>query len=143
MLLTVLLVLALPVKGVAAAGFMTCGSLGVGSHAMHAAAAAALGEPGHGTQAAPHQPGAHHGHGMQHSHGMHHAASDSDYGNSAEGSSSSCTQCAPCGVAVAPPLAMNGPASHGSPSALPAADTPAWAGVVVDLPDRPPRSAAA
>lgn len=94
-LLISLLIMALPLKGLAAAGYMACTPL----HTQSA--------PGHAHVAGEHDHAGHEAHGAN-LHGQHAAASTDETGSSADplsaGGAIKCTQCAPCCGAVAPPV---------------------------------------
>jgi hypothetical protein len=135
-----LLFVGLPLKGLAAAGFMPCGQ-GHGDHGAatsHAAAASAAAGAVHG-----HDRGHDRAHGHPHQHAPSaepgatsgvEAAGDADPGHA------KCTQCAPCCAAVAPAT------SFGVALPLWAASSPAatlvarWHGFVAAVPKPPPRA---
>lgn len=130
-LLIWLVVAALPFKAVAAVAMIACGP---GHQAITAHAAQA-------------DPTAHAAHGAHHGH---HAADSDSAGDrgapasdgTAHGAKLKCSSCAPCCGATAP--ASDGVRLPVRPPAtgLAATERPPRAGVVEDVPHRPPRSAA-
>lgn len=113
-LLIVLLALLLPMKGMAAGGWMHMVVGGSHGHALELAAS-----DGHPC----------------------HDAGNAERVADGESGTATCKHCAPCCVAVAPMsvLTLAGPAVE--PPQLPAAEPERWEPLALALPDRPPRSA--
>jgi hypothetical protein len=133
-LLIGLLIMTLPLKGLAAAGYLGCGPL-------HAEATAKTHDRGHATHASQ---------GHEDGTGTHAVKSDEHGQATTESVGSSdqkpvksvqkCTQCAPCCGAVAPPVTGQLLLSVGEPSELKVAVRLLELGGDSDRLDRPPRS---
>jgi hypothetical protein len=120
LLLIGMLVLLLPFKGMAAAGYMP--GLPTDGHGRGHEVAGVTAHPCHevGDEAV-----------------SGHADSNAD------SSAGTCKHCAPCCVAVAPMTALVFASPSFDPPHLPQAATIRWAAVALALPDRPPRNALA
>jgi hypothetical protein len=164
LLLACVLALALPLKGVAAVLMLSCGTAGPGAeprglsaqaHSHHAAGRGQAGEAAqahaatawHAAAAASGEPtraqaaNAHHAHHADHTiHAQGHGGVDDERAAvSLELPGAKCSGCAPCCAAAAP-----APATVGLPRIAPAAppaafDHARYAGIVADVPHRPPR----
>lgn len=126
-----LLVLALPLRGLAAVGMLGCAPTPGGGHSpVQVDGAAVAPSPLHQDHA-------------QHAHGDHHEAADPRLDHDGEAKSLKCTQCAPCCAAVAPPAVLQGltPVDNAVDHQL-GARTLAL-GDEIDRLERPPRGQAA
>lgn len=137
-LLLSLLMLALPVQGLAAAVGLSCGP--AHQHGLEALNALNAFD-GHAPDAATEDAG--HAHHAAHEQHAHHQATDTNddaVATDLQAAASTCSACAACCVgAVIPPSAMNlAPVDHGTLAAI-AAPTSPFAGHIPDGLKRPPR----
>jgi hypothetical protein len=151
-LLVALLVVMLPLKGMAAVGYLRCahadaaGTVGTAANVSRETSVAPRGHVGGDVLHAHHAHHAHHAQYTtvaQHSHHAHEAslghAGSGNAGHHGAHSSAGCSHCGPCCAAAAPAAVTDAPAATPLRYAPPVAAEPISFGEVVELPFRPPR----
>lgn len=142
-----LIVLLLPLRGLAAVGVMPCHALGAATKGAATSAHAVHGAT-HVADASEHESGhtGHPGHGGYDGHDGHDVHDGPGKGVPAEGAAADeggCQHCAPCCAPVAPSAAQGPHGLPASPSVHTAWHAPHELALSVAIPERPPRNTSA